>query len=120
VAAYRNGYFAASEADAVADVINQSAADLLFVAMGSPAQEKWIAAQLARSGVRFALGVGGSFDHVSGLAVRAPGWMQRAGLEWLYRLMREPRRMWRRYLIGNTTFVWLIFRQRIRDRDTSI
>jgi N-acetylglucosaminyldiphosphoundecaprenol N-acetyl-beta-D-mannosaminyltransferase len=114
VAGYHNGYFALSESVAIADAIWESAADLLFVAMGSPAQEKWIAAQLARSGVRFALGVGGSFDHVSGLAVRAPGWMQRSGLEWLYRLMREPRRMWRRYLIGNSAFIWLVIRQRIQ------
>ena len=119
VAGYRNGYFAASESDAVAEAIKQSAADLLFVAMGSPAQEKWIASQLARSGVRFALGVGGSFDHVSGLAIRAPGWMQHAGLEWLYRLMREPRRMWRRYLIGNTAFVCLIVVQRVRGERRS-
>jgi N-acetylglucosaminyldiphosphoundecaprenol N-acetyl-beta-D-mannosaminyltransferase len=114
VAGYHNGYFADSESDAIANLIKQSAADLLFVAMGSPAQENWIASQLARSGVRFALGVGGSFDHVSGLAVRAPRWMQRAGLEWLYRLMREPRRMWRRYLIGNSAFVLMVIRQRIQ------
>jgi N-acetylglucosaminyldiphosphoundecaprenol N-acetyl-beta-D-mannosaminyltransferase len=113
VAGYRNGYFTASESNAIADAIKQSAADLLFVAMGSPAQENWIASQLARTGVHFALGVGGSFDHISGLAVRAPQWMQRAGLEWLYRLLREPRRMWRRYLIGNSAFIWMVVRQRI-------
>ena len=120
VAGYHNGYFPASESEAIANEIMQSAADLMFVAMGSPAQEFWIALHLAQTGVRFALGVGGSFDHVSGLAVRAPGWMQRAGLEWLYRLLSEPRRMWRRYLIGNTAFVWLVFRQRIRDREQSL
>ena len=119
VAGYHNGYFSTSESDAIADTIKQSAADLLFVAMGSPAQENWIASQLARTGVRFALGVGGSFDHVSGLAIRAPEWMQRAGLEWLYRLMREPRRMWRRYLIGNSAFIWMVVRQRIRPRTRS-
>jgi len=113
VAGYRNGYFEESESNAAADAIKQSNADLLFVAMGSPAQEHWIASQLARSGARFALGVGGSFDHVSGLAVRAPRWMQRAGLEWLYRLLREPRRMWRRYLIGNSAFIWMVVRQRL-------
>lgn len=116
VAGYHNGFFAASETVAIAEAIWESAADLLFVAMGSPAQEKWIASQLERSGVRFALGVGGSFDHISGLAVRAPRWMQRAGLEWLYRLVREPRRMWRRYLIGNSTFIWMVIRQRVGAR----
>ena len=120
VAGYHNGYFAVSESIAIADAIWQSAADLLFVAMGSPAQEKWIASQLERSGARFALGVGGSFDHVSGLAVRAPRWMQRAGLEWFYRLVREPRRMWRRYLIGNSAFMWMVVRQRVRGHKHSI
>ena len=117
VAGYHNGFFAASETVAIAEAIWESAADLLFVAMGSPAQEKWIASQLERSGVRFALGVGGSFDHISGLAVRAPRWMQRCGLEWLYRLLREPRRMWRRYLIGNSTFIWMVIRQRVGASD---
>ncbi len=111
VAGYHNGFFAASETVAIAEAIWESAADLLFVAMGSPAQEKWIASQLARTGVRFALGVGGSFDHISGLAVRAPQWMQRAGLEWLYRFAHEPLRLWKRYLIGNLAFVWLIAKQ---------
>jgi N-acetylglucosaminyldiphosphoundecaprenol N-acetyl-beta-D-mannosaminyltransferase len=113
VAGYRNGYFTASESSAVADGIKQSNADLLFVAMGSPAQENWISSQLERTGVHFALGVGGSFDHISGMAVRAPQWMQRAGLEWLYRLVREPRRMWRRYLIGNSIFIWMVLSERI-------
>ena len=81
--------------------------------MGSPAQEYWIASNMRTPGVRFALGVGGSFDHVSGLARRAPQWMQRIGFEWLYRFLREPRRMWRRYLIGNSLFIWLIARQRL-------
>jgi len=77
----------------------------------SPAQEAWIERHLKATGARFALGVGGSFDHLSGLRRRAPVWMQRAGLEWLHRLAREPRRLWRRYLIGNTLFVWLVVRQ---------
>ena len=112
VAGYCNGYFKASESAAVARAINESKADLLFVAMGSPAQEYWIAENVGLAGVRFALGVGGSFDHVSGLARRAPQWMRRSGLEWLYRLIREPRRLWRRYLIGNSVFLWLVVRQR--------
>ncbi|MEK6410672.1 MAG: WecB/TagA/CpsF family glycosyltransferase [Acidobacteriota bacterium] len=111
VAGYRNGYFAASESNAVAEAIKQSAPDLLFVAMGSPVQEYWIASNLARTGARFALGVGGSFDHVGGLAARAPRWMQRVGLEWFHRLIREPRRLWRRYLVGNLKFIWLVARQ---------
>lgn len=111
VAGYRNGYFDAEESEKIAGEINNSGADLLFVAMGSPAQEYWISANLAHTGVRFALGVGGSFDHLSGHARRAPLWMRRAGLEWFYRLLSEPRRLWRRYLIGNTRFVHLIAKQ---------
>lgn len=116
IAGWRNGHFDASESESVAKAIRASKADLLFVAMGSPLQELWITSNLERIGVRFAMGVGGSFDHVSGFARRAPGWMQRSGLEWLYRLMREPRRLWRRYLIGNSIFIWLILRQRPRRR----
>ena len=111
VAGYRDGYFHPSESASVAEVIKQSRADLLFVAMGSPAQEYWIATNLVPSGARFALGVGGSFDHLSGLSRRAPRWMQRIGLEWFYRFLREPRRLWRRYLIGNAAFIGLVIKQ---------
>ena len=72
VAGYRNGYFDPSESIDVADAVRRSCADLLFVAMGSPAQENWIERHLEATGVRFALGVGGSFDHLSGLQRRAP------------------------------------------------
>jgi N-acetylglucosaminyldiphosphoundecaprenol N-acetyl-beta-D-mannosaminyltransferase len=111
VAGWRDGYFDLSEADAVVETIRRSGADILFVAMGSPAQEYWIAANLERTGARFAMGVGGSFDHLSGRKPRAPGWMQRAGLEWFYRLLREPRRLWRRYLLGNAQFIRLVVGQ---------
>src|SRR6185295_3733014 len=115
IAGYHNGYFTDSESQSLVETIRLSGADLLFVAMGSPAQEYWIASNTENAGVRFALGVGGSFDHVSGLARRAPQWMQQIGFEWLYRFLREPRRMWRRYLIGNSVFMWLIARQRVKS-----
>jgi N-acetylglucosaminyldiphosphoundecaprenol N-acetyl-beta-D-mannosaminyltransferase len=111
VAGYRNGYFDAAETGAVVEQIRQSGAELLFVAMGSPMQEIFIASNLEATGARFALGVGGAFDHLSGLSRRAPVWMQRAGLEWLYRLLSEPRRLWRRYLIGNLLFTCLLAKQ---------
>ena len=117
VAGYRNGYFKAAEAGAVVEQIKQSGAELLFVAMGSPMQEIWIASNLAATGARFALGVGGAFDHLSGLSRRAPGWMQQAGVEWLYRLLSEPRRLWRRYLIGNLRFTWLVAKQLVSSAD---
>jgi N-acetylglucosaminyldiphosphoundecaprenol N-acetyl-beta-D-mannosaminyltransferase len=113
VAGYNHGYFRKSESAAIAEKIRTSGALILFVAMGSPLQEFWIAEYGASSGVRFAMGVGGSFDHVSGRSRRAPRWLQRAGFEWLYRLVQEPTRLWRRYLIGNTIFVWLVAKQRL-------
>ena len=111
VAGWRDGYFEPSQSKAIADGIRRSKADLLFVAMGSPAQEYWIAEHLEGTGARFAMGVGGSFDHLSGRRQRAPRWMQRRGLEWLYRLLREPRRLWRRYLLGNVQFIRLVVGQ---------
>ncbi len=117
VAGFRDGYFTQNESAAVASKIKQSRADILFVAMGSPAQEHWIARWLGETGVGFALGVGGSFDHLSGLQRRAPRWMQQAGLEWLHRLAREPRRLWRRYLVGNSLFVWMVIKQRLKMTD---
>ncbi|HYL98009.1 MAG TPA: WecB/TagA/CpsF family glycosyltransferase, partial [Blastocatellia bacterium] len=111
VAGFRDGYFDASTSSKVAEEIRLSGADLLFVGMGSPKQEFWIQENLNRTGVGFALGVGGSFDHFSGLVKRAPIWMQNSGLEWLHRLAMEPARMWRRYLVGNTVFLWLVLKQ---------
>src|SRR5262249_33622565 len=111
IAGYRNGYFTEEENGAIVAEIHRSGADLLFVAMGSPAQEYWIAANLKATGVKFALGVGGSFDHISGRVRRAPLWMQRVGLEWLHRLALEPRRLWRRYLIGNAAFIRLVVKE---------
>ena len=115
IAGYRNGYFTEEENAAIIAEISQSGADLLFVAMGSPAQERWIAANLKATGVTFALGVGGSFDHLSGRVPRAPLWMQSVGFEWLHRLALEPRRLWRRYLLGNTRFIRLVIKQFFRQ-----
>jgi N-acetylglucosaminyldiphosphoundecaprenol N-acetyl-beta-D-mannosaminyltransferase len=81
----------------IVDLIRRSRADLLFVAFGAPAQELWIARTLGQTGVGAAMGVGGSLDYVAGTARRAPGWMQDRGLEWLWRLIRQPWR-WRRML----------------------
>jgi N-acetylglucosaminyldiphosphoundecaprenol N-acetyl-beta-D-mannosaminyltransferase len=114
IAGFHNGYFDASDSSSICAAIRLSGADLLFVAMGSPKQEEWIASNIALTGARFALGVGGSFDHLSGRSKRAPRWMQRSGLEWLHRLMQEPRRLWRRYLVGNSAFIWLVIRERLR------
>ncbi len=84
------------EAD-IAARIRSSEADVLLVAYGAPKQDKWIARNLERTGVAVAIGIGGSLDFIVGTQKRAPRWMQRVGLEWLYRLIREPWR-WRRQL----------------------
>ncbi len=106
----RDGYFSTSD-EVVAD-IRRARPDILFVAMGSPRQEKWLAANLERLQVPFSIGVGGSFDHIAGFQSRAPLWMQKAGLEWLYRLISEPRRLWKRYILGNPHFLYLVFKHR--------
>jgi N-acetylglucosaminyldiphosphoundecaprenol N-acetyl-beta-D-mannosaminyltransferase len=85
--------------------------DLLFVAFGSPKQERWIYEHGLSLGAAVSIGIGGSFEMVAGVVPRAPRWMQNIGCEWLYRLLLEPRRMWRRYLIGNIEFAWIILRQ---------
>jgi N-acetylglucosaminyldiphosphoundecaprenol N-acetyl-beta-D-mannosaminyltransferase len=92
-------------------VLREARPDLLFVGLGAPKQERWIAGHAAPLGVPVALGIGVSFEFVGGLVRRAPGWMQRAGLEWFYRLLAEPRRLWRRYTAGNARFLCLVARQ---------
>jgi N-acetylglucosaminyldiphosphoundecaprenol N-acetyl-beta-D-mannosaminyltransferase len=92
------------EEDTVAAMINASGANVVFVGLGCPKQERWMAAQRGR--IRAVMiGVGAAFDYHAGVTRRAPQWMQRWGLEWLHRLASEPRRLWRRYLVTNTLFI---------------
>ena len=108
IAGCRDGYFtAAEEAQVVAD-IRDSGAHCLFVAMSSPMKERFLHQHRDDLGVPFLMGVGGSLDVVAGRVRRAPMWMRKAGLEWLFRLGQEPRRMWRRYLVTNTIFLFLL------------
>ncbi|MCK4605263.1 MAG: WecB/TagA/CpsF family glycosyltransferase, partial [Deltaproteobacteria bacterium] len=67
-------------------------------------------------GVKFVMGVGGTFDVMAGITKRAPVWMQNAGLEWLYRVIQEPRRMWKRYLVTNSKFIWMLTREKMKGR----
>ena len=97
-----------------ADAIAAARPHILFVALGAPKQEYWIYEHGLRLSVPVCIGVGGSFEIVGGVVARAPMWAQNIGCEWLYRLCREPRRMWRRYLIGNMEFASIVLRQRIR------
>jgi N-acetylglucosaminyldiphosphoundecaprenol N-acetyl-beta-D-mannosaminyltransferase len=94
--------------------INGAQPDLVWVGLSTPKQERWMAAHVGRLRAPVLLGVGAAFDLHAGLTRQAPSWMQRSGLEWLYRLYREPRRLWRRYLRNNPTFVLAILRRRPR------
>jgi N-acetylglucosaminyldiphosphoundecaprenol N-acetyl-beta-D-mannosaminyltransferase len=115
LAGAQHGYFKVSEETDVIARIRRAAPDLLFVGMGMPAQEKWIAKNLQALGVPVVMGVGGSFDVLSGRVGRAPLWMRRAGVEWLYRLVREPWR-WRR-IAQLPVFAWKVIRQRKTNYD---
>jgi N-acetylglucosaminyldiphosphoundecaprenol N-acetyl-beta-D-mannosaminyltransferase len=103
---------------AVVERINAAAPDLLWVGLSTPKQERWMAAHLARLTVPVLVGVGAAFDMHAGRLRQAPSWMQASGLEWIYRLYREPRRLWRRYLSNNPRFVLAILRRppRVMER----
>lgn len=112
IAGYRNGYFTESENLKVAKEINKTKAQLLFVGISSPKKEQFICSQLKNTGASFAMGVGGSFDIFAGLTKRAPVWMQNFGLEWFYRIMQEPRRMFMRYFVTNSKFLKMVIKKK--------
>ncbi|SHI94413.1 WecB/TagA/CpsF family glycosyltransferase [Aquimarina spongiae] len=117
VAGYRNGYFNKEDETTIAKQISDSGANILFVAISSPTKENFLYQNREiLSKVNFIMGVGGSFDVVAGKVKRAPLWMQKSGLEWFYRFIQEPRRMWKRYLVGNTKFVLLVLKERYRSK----
>jgi N-acetylglucosaminyldiphosphoundecaprenol N-acetyl-beta-D-mannosaminyltransferase len=106
----------AEEEVAVAEEINRSRADVIWVGIGVPKQEKWMAKMRPRLDAPLLIGVGAAFDFHAGLVPQAPNWLQDAGLEWAYRLAQEPRRLWRRYLRYNPRFVGAFARQLIESR----
>lgn len=114
VAGSRNGYFHDSEQEEIADAVLKSGAHLLFLGMTSPKKEIFTAAYGKRTGVRVVHGVGGSFDILAGITRRAPESWQRLGVEWLYRVLQEPRRLGRRYFTTNAAFVLMTFRELMR------
>jgi N-acetylglucosaminyldiphosphoundecaprenol N-acetyl-beta-D-mannosaminyltransferase len=118
IAGYRNGYFDDSEDPAVAAAIRESGADILFVAISSPRKEYFLGRYGRGLGVPYVMGVGGSIDVVAGVARRAPVWMQRVGLEWAFRLVQEPRRLFRRYLVTNARFIAFVAREALRRRSS--
>ena len=115
VAGYRNGYYKQEEEAEIARQINESGAQILFVAIPSPQKEIFLKNNKhLMPQIYLMMGVGGSFDVVAGQVKRSPRWMQDNGLEWLYRLIQEPRKMWRRYLIGNVRYIMITWREYIR------
>ena len=113
VAGYHHGYFWDDEA-ALVEKVRTSGAQLLFVAITSPKKENFINRWRDQLGVDFVMGVGGTFDVVAGKVKRAPKWMQQYGLEWLYRVMQEPGRMWKRYLTTNFKFALLLIKEKYK------
>jgi N-acetylglucosaminyldiphosphoundecaprenol N-acetyl-beta-D-mannosaminyltransferase len=102
-----------SELDLINRNILDVQPDILFVGLGSPKQEKWIYANYKKLKVPVSIGIGVSFEFTAGMVKRAPIWMQESGLEWLFRLIIEPKRLWRRYIVGNPLFIFLVLRQKI-------
>ncbi len=117
IAGYRNGYFKKEEERSIAQQIADSKANILFVAISSPIKENFLYENRdILKQVNFVMGVGGSFDVVAGHVKRAPVWIQRAGLEWLFRVYQEPKRMFKRYLVGNVKFMRLLMKYRFSKK----
>ena len=96
-------------------VVRQARPDVLFVALGTPRAEKWLFRFHSELQVPISMGVGSTFDYLAGRLKRAPMWMQRAGVEWTYRLVQEPRRLWKRYLLQDPPFVYRVLKQRLQQ-----
>ena len=105
IVGYRNGYFTESDEPEMVKNMAESGAEMMFVAFSSPKKEFWVNKYLNDLNIPFVMGVGGSFDVVAGVTGRAPKWMQDHGMEWFYRFIQEPRRLWNRYVVGNWKFV---------------
>jgi len=99
---------------AIREVVNAFQPDVLFIGMTAPKQEKWAYQHFKQLQVGHVCCIGAVFDFYAGTVSRAPRWMIKIGLEWFYRLIKEPRRMWRRYLVGNTKFIWAVIKEKYR------
>jgi N-acetylglucosaminyldiphosphoundecaprenol N-acetyl-beta-D-mannosaminyltransferase len=115
-----HGYFPLSQAEVRVQAIRKSGAQILFVGMGVPRQEQFLEENWAALGVNLAIGVGGSFTVLAGVRRRAPLWIREIGFEWLYRLVQEPRRLWRRYLITHFLFFYQLLLTICRVQSRSV
>jgi N-acetylglucosaminyldiphosphoundecaprenol N-acetyl-beta-D-mannosaminyltransferase len=121
IAGYRNGFFNTEDEPEIAGQISRSGANFLFVAIPSPRKENFLFEYKDElKEINFTMGVGGTFDIISGVTTRAPLWLQKIGMEWFYRLVQEPQKMWKRYLIGNSKFIWLVIQEKIRYKKQKI
>jgi exopolysaccharide biosynthesis WecB/TagA/CpsF family protein len=111
LAGTHHGFFEDDDEPEIVEEINRSRAEVLFVGMGSPRQERWACAHLPSLEPRLIVCVGGSLEVLAGVRSRAPRWMQRSGLEWSYRLVQEPGRLWKRYLVEDAAFVPIVARE---------
>jgi len=118
LAGQHHGYFCPAEEPAIISKIATARPDCLFVALPTPQKERLVAALSVATDIPVLMGVGGSFDVLAGRTARAPLWMQRFGLEWLFRTIQEPRRMWKRYLTTNAIFAGLLVRELLSRRPT--
>ena len=106
-----NGFFTSDEEDDIIQKINNSNADMLIVGMGVPYQEKWVDSVKSKfDSVKLVVAGGAVIDFMSGSFKRAPKWMQKLGIEWIYRLLQEPGRLMKRYMLGNFTYLWHVLR----------
>jgi N-acetylglucosaminyldiphosphoundecaprenol N-acetyl-beta-D-mannosaminyltransferase len=117
ISGFHHGYFHPEEEPAIIQRIKDSGTQLLVVALGVPKQDKWIHRHLEESGVSVAMGMGALFDFFSGRIPRAPLWVREMSMEWVYRLVQEPGRMWKRYLVGNFIFFWHVLYERFFRRN---
>ncbi|HEY5141223.1 MAG TPA: WecB/TagA/CpsF family glycosyltransferase, partial [Methylococcales bacterium] len=112
IAGSHDGYFTSEQESKVIATINNSGAAILLIGFGVPKQELWLARHREQLQPTVCLGIGGLFDYYSGRIPRAPVWLREIGLEWTWRLIQEPGRMWKRYLIGNPLFLYRVWLQR--------
>lgn len=120
IAGARNGYFKPSDEATIVEEINASQADMVWVGLGTPKQQSWIHRYKNLLNCKAILAVGFAFDVNAGTKADAPAWLGPIGLTWLYRLLREPQRLWKRYLIYNTVFLYRLARQFITSPDQKI
>jgi N-acetylglucosaminyldiphosphoundecaprenol N-acetyl-beta-D-mannosaminyltransferase len=104
----------------IIQMINEANPDVVWIGLSTPKQERWMAEHIGRLTAPVLVGVGAAFDYHSGLKRQAPRWMQRSGLEWLFRLANEPRRLWRRYLVNNPLFTLLVLQQALNLKRYSL